>query len=109
MWSYFKIILWGCVWFWIWLFTLPFRKNRHNCLTWAMSRYDDEKERGYLTIRWSTPNKFGMRWPHFGFLPEKYNVYVKHYIPKQDYGPKVAPDIWFEGQVKQGDAGRGEN
>ncbi len=101
MWSYFKIMMWACIWWWIWLFTFPWRKGRDNCLTWAQHKH--VQEGGYLTIRWSRNNKGWLHWPHFGWLAEKYHPLIEHYVPKEGEVEKYVPDMWFDGKVKFGD------
>lgn len=104
MWSYFKLILWGCIWFWFWLFSLPFRKGRDNCLTWAQRQHDTRG--GYLTIRWSRNTKGPLSWPHFGWISDEHHDKIVHYVPKVDR-LKYIPDMWFEGHVKEGDEDEG--
>lgn len=105
MWSYFKIMMWACVWWWFWLFTFPWRKGRDNCLTWAQKKH--ESEGGYLTIRWSRNSKGPLCWPHFGWISDKHNDIVEHYVPKDGDQGKYIPDMWFDGYVKKGDEGEG--
>jgi len=50
MWSFIKLGGWVILWSIAWFFVLPFRKGRHNCLTWAVEKWDTEG--GYLVIRW---------------------------------------------------------
>ncbi len=111
MYSYFKIILWGCVWFWIWLFTYFFvKREKGNCLTWSVKQFDEKG--GYLVIRWCKSNKLRwFSWPHFLWLDEEHSKLLKHYIPKdKDYTEKkTVPKPWFEGKIKHGDTDDEEN
>lgn len=109
MWSYFKITVWAVVWLMIWFFIAPFRKKRHNCLTWAMRKYD--RQGGYLVIRWCRTNRFKfLRWPHFLWLDEKYHHHLKHCIPREnEHTEKTLPDPWFKSCIKKGDDDDDEN
>ena len=105
MWSYFKIMMWACIWWWFWLFTFPWRKGRDNCLTWAQKKH--ERSGGYLTIRWSRHSKGWLCWPHFGWLDEKHHEHIQHFVPKDGDRYKYIPEAWFDGYVKTGDDGEG--
>jgi len=103
MWSYFKITLWAIIWLFVWLVVFPFRKNRDNCLTWAMKKFDEEE--GYLVIRWCRSSKYKwLRWPHFLWLSKEHHEILQHCIPKEETtNKKIFPQPWFNGYVKQGD------
>jgi len=112
MYTYFKIILWGLIWFWIWLVSYKFvsKKGKGNCLTWSVKQFD--KKGGYLAIRWSRSNKFrNFKWPHFLWLEEKHGHLLKHYIPKDKRytEKKTVPKPWFKGKIKAGDDDDKEN
>lgn len=83
MWSYFKLTIWAIIWLLLWIFVAPFRKGRHNCLTWAQHKQDTEG--GYLVIRWCRTNKVRwIKWPHFLWLDKKHADLLEHCIPKED-------------------------
>ena len=104
MWSYFKLITWGFGWFILWVFAWPLRHERHNCLTWAVDKWN--KDGGYLVIRWSRHHKYDwLRWPHFLWLDEKHHELLVHVIPPQReiQGRHILPQPWFELQLTEGD------
>ena len=109
MWSFFKMIVWGIMWFFVGTITLFFAKrNQNNCLVWAMEKMDDEG--GYLVIRWCRSSKWNwLRWPHFLWLEEKHHEHLQHYVP-DDHGnsEKSIPEPWFNGHVKHGDKADGD-
>ena len=104
MWNYFRLACWANIWLILWLFSLPFRKGRDNCLTWAMRK--QREEGGYVIVRWARTDKVldFLKHPHFGWLPDDFHVCTQHYVP-DEYVPNegIIPAVWFDGQVKQGD------
>ena len=103
MWSYAKMTLWAVVWLLLWIFLLPFRRGRENCLTWAMKKQD--KQGGYLVIRWCRTNRVkGLKWPHFLWMDDKHSDKLEHFIPDEDeHSEKVVPMPWFKGSARKGD------
>lgn len=105
MWSYIKFIIWGIVWFPIWILMLPFKKKRENCLTWALNKWDTEG--GYMVFRWCTSNKFKwLRWPHFLWLPQEHHIYLQHIVPKEEAvnnEKRGLPMPWFNAVQIKGD------
>jgi hypothetical protein len=108
MWAFFKLLLWGAIWFIIWpivtMYRTIARKPRvDNCFSWAVRRWQEE-ETGYLVIRWCRSSRTGMKWPHFLFLDKQHCEHMKHFLPlKEDQEYKFLPDAFFEGKVVTGD------
>ena len=107
MWSYLKVIFWGILWVPIGFLTLlPFRKRGDNCLSYALTKWDNEG--GYLVIRWCRCSKHTwLKWPHFLWLDKKYHAQLEHIIPtgedvrvEQDH---TLPRPWFKARVVRGD------
>lgn len=110
MWTFVKLGGWVIIWSILWFFFLPFRKGRHNCLTWAVDKWDTEG--GYLVIRWSRSNKKQwLKWPHFLWMSEKEYKRVEHLIPfPEDEAKHTVPRPWFDGRHAKADPkGQGEN
>lgn len=103
MYSYFKLTLWAILWFFLWIMMAPFRNGRENCLTYAVKRWDTEG--GYLAIRWCRSNKSKwIIWPHFAWLPEKYQRFLEHAVPEnKEHDSQLIPDPWFKPKIKKGD------
>ena len=102
--SYLKLTIWAIVWLLLWIFFLPIRKGRENCLTYALQRWD--KEGGYLCIRWCRSNKVTwLQWPHFLWIDEKYGArFTEHAVPtKKEHESKYIPKPWFNPRIKKGD------
>jgi len=103
-WNYFRLAVWGNIWLILWVLSLPFRRQRDNCLTWALKK--QEEEGGYIVIRWARTNKVWdwAKHPHFGWLPEDFHVGTQHYVPHELISNEnLIPSLWFDGKVKQGD------
>lgn len=110
MWTFVKIVIWGIVWYPCWLLTLPLRKNKDNCLIWALNKFDNEG--GYLVIRWCRSNKFpAIKWPHFLWLPAEHHQHLEHIVPSGETGGEEhkLPVPWFDPEWRQGDDKRDEN
>lgn len=103
MWSYVKLILWGAAFCVVWMITQPLRRGKHNCVTWAVDRWN--RDGGYLVIRWSRHNTIKwIAWPHFLWLDDKYHVFLEHLVPvKDDNSDHILPSPWFEGKYMAGD------
>lgn len=104
MWNFFKLVMWGWLWFVVWAITLPLKKeNDDNCLTYAVRKW--EKEDGYLVIRWCRSNKVKwIRWPHFLWLDQSFDRVLEHYVPKEDEDvERTVPKPWFTGRVVYND------
>jgi hypothetical protein len=102
MWSFTKLGAWVIFWSMAWFFVLPFRKGRHNCLTWAVDKWD--REGGYLVVRWCRSNKNQLiRWPHFMWMDEKHYRNVEHLIPCKDEQKHLLPKPWFTGRHAKAD------
>ena len=103
MWSYVKIIIWGLLWYPVWLVTLPWRKHRNNCLIWALEKFDNEG--GYLVIRWCRSNSVPfIQWPHFLWLPPQHHIYLQHIVPEDEtHDQHLFPAPWFVPITIQGD------
>lgn len=103
MWSYLKVLIWGALWYPIWLLTLAFRGGRDNCLTYALRKWDSEG--GYLVIRWCRSNRVKwIKWPHFLWLSERWHRRLEHVIPDKEHTEKhTLPRPWFEPRVVHGD------
>lgn len=105
MWSYFKLSMWGVGWFIAWVVMVPWRKGRHNCLTWAVEKWNNEG--GYLVIRWSRHNTIKwIQWPHFLWLDEKYRHLLEHVVPEEEFENQqhVIPQAWFDPVTITGDS-----
>ncbi len=103
MWSFFKLVMWGWLWFVAWIITLPFKKsNQDNCLTYALKKWD---EGGYLVIRWCRSNKHSwIRWPHFLWLDQRFDRVLEHYVPKEAEDiERTIPKPWFDGRIVYND------
>jgi len=110
MWSFIKLGGWVIIWSILWVFLVPFRRGRHNCLTWAVEKWDDDG--GYLVIRWCRSNKKQwIKWPHFMWMSEKHWKNVEHLIPlPEDEAKHSLPRPWFDGRHANADLkGTGEN
>lgn len=104
MFSYLKLTTWAVVWLFLWIFFLPIRKGRENCLTYALRRWDQDG--GYLVIRWCRSNKVTwLKWPHFMWIDEKHGArFVEHAVPIKDEDTlKYVPRPWFNPKIKKGD------
>ena len=104
MWSYAKLTIWGIMWLILWVSTTIIRKNKENCLTWAIRKWDTEG--GYLVIRWCRHNKLRwIRWPHFLWLAEEHEQYLEHVIPPKDSYDEyhTIPSPWFTPRHVKGD------
>lgn len=105
------MVMWGGIWLIVWLIVRPFqKKDTDNCLTWAVKQHNTKG--GYLVIRWCKSSKYKwFTWPHFLWLDEIHNEHLKHYVPVDDKhsSKHLVPKPWFEGYVKKGDEGQGEN
>lgn len=103
MWSYVKLILWGMAWCVLWITFQPWRKERNNCLTWAVDKWN--KDGGYLVIRWCRHTTLSwIVWPHFLWLDEKYHIYLEHVVPVEGDNPDhLLPSAWFEEKHMVGD------
>jgi len=104
MWIFVKLVLWGMLWIPIWLFTLPFKGKKENCLTWAVKQWKNKG--GYLVIRWCRSNRLKwIRWPHLLWLDEKYNRHLQHIVPDGELfeAGNYFPRPWFEPKVRVGD------
>lgn len=102
--SVFVVILgWGFVWLIVWLLSLPFKKKRENCLTWALYKWNTEG--GYITIRWCRSNLISwVKWPHFLWLPEDKSEHLQHIIPvPEDEQFSYIPKPWFKARQIHGD------
>jgi len=104
MWSYMRLALWAMFWFLGWVISYPFKKGRHNCLTWAVQQWE-EREGGYLVIRWSRSSKHHwFKWPHFLYLPEGKDENLEQFLPDRDEDlVHSIPKAWFHGHIKKGD------
>ena len=98
MWSFVKLSIWTILWSIAWFFVLPFRRGRHNCLTWAVKKWD--RDGGYLVIRWCRSNKKQwIQWPHFMWMDGKHYRNVEHLVPRTAEERKhVLPQPWFSGK-----------
>lgn len=103
MWSYTKLILWGAGWLCLWTIFLIRRKERDNCLTWAVEKWDEQG--GYLVIRWCRHNKLTwIKWPHFLWLDSKHEDLLEHVVPKEGVMERqFLPHPWFTPQHIKGD------
>ncbi len=103
MWSYIKVVLWQIAFAPVWLLTVWFKKDKTNCLEWALDKWDTEG--GYLVVRWCRHNKYPMiRWPHFLWLPDEHGVHLQHLVPSRKKNKKRRlPQPWFHGVVMRGD------
>ena len=104
MWSFFKMIVWGILWFLLGLVFIMIRKtNEDNCLTWAMREMDEKG--GYLVIRWARSARWRwLKWPHFLWLDDKHEQHLRHFIPHdKDNADRYFPKPWFKGYIKLGD------
>ena len=104
------MLMWGLGWYWIWFWTWPFRRGRHNCLTWAVDKWNNDD--GYLVIRWSRRHRHDFfRHPHFLWLDKEHHTLLEHVIPppeemvNEDGSKKthVIPRPWFDPQHTIGD------
>ncbi len=108
MWSFIKLWLWGAIWLLTWPCITVYRLLRRrprvdNCFTWAVRRWQ-EREDGYLVIRWCRSSRTGMKWPHFLFLEKEQHQNMKHFLPLiEDQEYKFLPDAFFEGKIVTGD------
>lgn len=110
MWTFVKIVIWGLLWFPIWIFTLPFKKGRDNCLIWTLRKFDTEG--GYICIRWCRSNKIPMiKWPHFLWLPPDQADKLQHIVPVDEVGGEEhkLPVPWFAPENRVGDKQRDDN
>lgn len=103
MWSFTKLGAYVIFWTTMWYILLPFRKKRHNCLTWAVEKWDADG--GYLVVRWCRSNRSQwIRWPHFMWMSDDNHRHVVHLVPKKDEEDcHLFPKPWFEGRVIRGD------
>lgn len=95
------VVFWGLVFFILYIPLLVTRKNRDNCLTWALRKWDHEG--GYLVIRWARSNRSRwILWPHFLWLhPEKHH-HLEHVISEKEE-EHLIPEVWFEPVHIKGD------
>lgn len=104
MWTFVKIIIWGILWYPVWLVTLPLKGKKNNCLIWALDKFDEED--GYLCIRWCRSNKIPfIKWPHFLWLPEEHHEYLQHIVPAGEVQGEEhkLPVPWFPVEHRMGD------
>ena len=110
MWTFVKIICWGLLWFPVWLVVLPFKKNKDNCLVWALHKFNTEG--GYICIRWCRSNRFSfIKWPHFLWLPPEHHIKLQHVVPVNTINGEEhkLPNPWFVPEHRYGDAGSDDN
>jgi len=104
--SFIRLALWILFWSIVWPIMQLFRKKgQHNCVTWALNEWE-EKEDGYIVIRWCRSSRFKwLRWPHLLFLDQENNDKLRHFLPNDSskIDKKVIPDIWFDGTEATGD------
>lgn len=104
--SFIRLALWILFWSIVWPIMQLFRKNgQHNCVTWALNEWEDNKDGYIVIIRWCRSSKFKwLRWPHLLFLDQENNDKLRHFLPDSSKNDKkIVPDIWFDGTEKVGD------
>lgn len=99
--SYVRLVVWATIWLILWLVITPIRRKRHNCITYAIDRWDNDG--GYLVIRWCRNSKLKwLRWPHFSYLAPEHHIHLEH-AQSSNTDPRIVPQFWFDPIVKHGD------